>query len=257
MINCMGMASEDMWNRGYSSVCRASDDFQPEDRAWFAKHILQCTYNSMLQGQFYWSDYDMYWTDDTQAEKNSLLRAVSGGPIYVSDEIGRTRGEILAPLAFGDGKILRCDRVGTPTADCLTSDPEDSGAPIKIQNTVGGSGVIAVFNIDRNNSPVSGSIKPSDVSGIKKAEQYVLYEHFSREMKIIGADEAVEISLENNDEFRLYLIIPYENGFAPIGRVDKFVSPAAITHVSGEEVELYESGEYGYIKDGELCIKNL
>lgn len=257
MINCMGMASEDMWNRGYSSVCRASDDFQPEDRAWFAKHILQCTYNSMLQGQFYWSDYDMYWTDDTQAEKNSLLRAVSGGPIYVSDEIGRTRGEILAPLAFGDGKILRCDRVGTPTADCLTSDPEDSGAPIKIQNTVGGSGVIAVFNIDRNNSPVSGSIKPSDVSGIKKAEQYVLYEHFSREMKIIGADEAEMISLENNDEFRLYLIIPYENGFAPIGRVDKFVSPAAITHISGEEVELYESGEYGYIKDGELCIKNL
>lgn len=257
MINCMGMASEDMWNRGYSSVCRASDDFQPEDRAWFAKHILQCTYNSMLQGQFYWSDYDMYWTDDTQAEKNSLLRAVSGGPIYVSDEIGRTRGEILAPLAFADGKILRCDRVGTPTADCLTSDPEDSGAPIKIQNTVGGSGVIAVFNIDRNNSPVSGSIKPSDVSGIKKAEQYVLYEHFSREMKIIGADETVEISLANNDEFRLYLIIPYENGFAPIGRVDKFVSPAAITHISGEEVELYESGEYGYIKDGELCIKNL
>ena len=76
-------------------------------------------------------------------------------------------------------------------------------------------------------------------------------------MKIIGADETVEISLANNDEFKLYLIIPYENGFAPIGRVDKFVSPAAITHVSGEEVELYESGEYGYIKDGELCIKNL
>ena len=147
--------------------------------------------------------------------------------------------------------------MGTPTADCLTSDPEDSGAPIKIQNTVGGSGVIAVFNIDRNNSPVTGNIKPSDVSGIKKAEQYVLYEHFSREMKIIGADEAVEISLGNNDEFRLYLIIPYENGFAPIGRVDKFVSPAAITRISGEEVELYESGEYGYIKDGELCIGNL
>ena len=91
-----------------------------------------------------------------------------------------------------------------------------------------------------NTSPASLKIEVVDSSG-----------------KIIGADETVEISLANNDEFRLYLIIPYENGFAPIGRVDKFVSPAAIIHVSGEEVELYESGEYGYIKDGKLCIKNL
>ena len=45
--------------------------------------------------------------------------------------------------------------------------------------------------------------------------------------------------------------------FAPIGRTDKFISPAAITHVFGEEVELYEGGEYGYVKDSELCIGNL
>ncbi len=256
MINCMGMASEDMWNRGNSSICRASDDFQPEDRAWFSKHILQCTYNSVLQGQFYWSDYDMWWTDDTQAEKNSLLRAVSGGPIYVSDEIGRSRRDVLSTLAFDDGRILRCDGVGTPTADCLTVDPTTSGKPIKIRNICRGCGIVAAFDIDGGGGETVGTISPSDIGsyGLRKCEKYVLYEHFSRYMKIIDADETVEFSLGNNDAVKLFLIIPYKNGFAPIGRTDKFISPAAITHVSGENVELYEDGEYGYVKDGELHI---
>ena len=48
LINCMGMSSEDMWSRKMSSVSRCSDDFQPENRAWFTKHILQCAYNSLL-----------------------------------------------------------------------------------------------------------------------------------------------------------------------------------------------------------------
>ncbi|MBQ4564012.1 MAG: hypothetical protein IJA58_05985, partial [Lachnospiraceae bacterium] len=83
MINCMGMANEDMWNRSVSPIARCSDDFLPENKAWFTKHILQCSYNSLIQGQFYYCDWDMWWTDDGQAEKNSILRAISGGPIYV------------------------------------------------------------------------------------------------------------------------------------------------------------------------------
>ncbi|MGN0998512.1 MAG: Sip1-related alpha-galactosidase, partial [Faecousia sp.] len=52
MINCMGMASEDMWNRSVSPISRCSDDFLPENKAWFTKHILQCAYNCLIQGQF-------------------------------------------------------------------------------------------------------------------------------------------------------------------------------------------------------------
>ncbi|MGN1408986.1 MAG: Sip1-related alpha-galactosidase [Eubacteriales bacterium] len=260
MINCMGMASEDMWNRFYSSVCRCSDDFQPEDRAWFSKHILQCAYNSVLQGQFYWSDFDMWWTDDTQAQKNSLLRAVSGGPIYVSDEIGRSRAEVLKPLAFDDGKILRCDMCGLPSLDCLTSDPETSGRALKIQNVIcsaaGDFGFVAAFNIDRNGGAVSGKVRVSDVAELKKCaengEKFVIYEHFSREFVITDACGEVEFTLSDCDDFRLFVIIPYIGNFAPIGRSDKFISPAAITQKIGERVTLYEDGEYSYIKDGRL-----
>jgi hypothetical protein len=248
MINCMGMASEDMWNRGFSSVSRCSDDFQPENRPWFTKHILQCTYNSVLQGQFFWNDYDMWWTDDTQAEKNSVLRAVSGGPIYVSDEIGRSRPEILKPLCFDDGRILRCDRSGMPTADCLVEDPETSGKPLKIQNMTGDSGVIAAFNVTKEQQPVEGVVRPSDVPGLN-GESFVVYEYFTKTVRVISADEEVRFTLRDIDDYRLFSIIPYADGFAPIGRLDKFLSHAAITSQIGGAVKLYEPGPYGYVRD--------
>jgi len=251
----MGMASEDMWNRSYSSISRCSDDFKPENRAWFAKHITQCTYNSVIQGQFYWNDYDMWWTDDSQGKKNSLLRAVSGGPIYVSDAIGRSRAEILKPLVFDDGRILRCERSGMPTEDCLTTDPEQNGMSLKIQNIVRGCGVVAAFNIDHENKKVHGSIRSADVPELCEGK-YVLYEHFSREYKILEAGETYDFSLESNDDFKLFLLIPYINNFAPIGRLDKFISPASICAVINEDVQLYENGEYGYVKDGVFVVEN-
>ena len=202
----------------------------------------------------------MWWTDDTQAQKNSLLRAVSGGPIYVSDEIGRSRAEVLKPLAFDDGKILRCDRCGLPSLDCLTSDPETSGSALKIQNVICGEagdfGFVAAFNIDRNGGAVAGRVRVSDVPELKKhsenGEKFVIYEHFSREFVITDAFGEVEFTLSDCDDFRLFVIIPYIDNFAPIGRSDKFISPAAITQKIGESVTLYEDGEYSYIKDGRL-----
>ena len=162
IINCMGMPSECLFNRPQSAVSRCSDDFMPESREWFSKNVLQCAYNGLLQGQFYINDWDMWWTDDEQAVKNSLCRAISGGPIYVSDKIGRTRPELLLPLALSNGRILRPDQSAMPTADCLTEDPTKSHKPFKIFNRVGPSGLVAMFHIDAEAESVSGSVSAND-----------------------------------------------------------------------------------------------
>ena len=85
-----------------------------------------------------------------------------------------------------------------------------------------------------------------------KGEEFVIYEHFSGEFAIVTADEGVEFTLRDIDDYRLFVIVPYENEFAPIGRTDKFISPAAITQQIGEAVTLYEEGKYAYVKNGEL-----
>ena len=121
-----------MFNRT-SVVSRCSDDFIPESREWFAKNILQCAFNGLLQGQFYVNDWDMWWTDDAQAEKNSLCHAISGGPIYVSDKLGRTNPGVLKPLMFEDGRILRLSDSATPTEDCIIGNPTKNDRIFKIR----------------------------------------------------------------------------------------------------------------------------
>ena len=213
-----------------------------------------CSYNDLIQGQFYYCDWDMWWTDDGQASKNSLLRAVSGGPIYISDKMDRSNPQLLLPLCLNDGKILRCDKPAMPTLDCLTVDPRTSGQIFKIQNTCGESGVIAAFNINSNSKSAKGWISPMDIDGLE-GEEFAVYEHFSRELKILKHKEKFEITLNNIDDFKLYVVVPIKDGFAPIGRTDKFISPKTIKMVINREVILYEPGEYAVVEVGKLLIK--
>ena len=253
MINCMGMASEDMWNRSVSPISRCSDDFLPENKAWFTKHILQCAYNCLIQGQFYTCDWDMWWTDDGQAVKNSILRAISGGPIYVSDTLGRSRAEIFRPLVLEDGRILRCDRPAMPARDCLTTDPVRSGSVFKLQNLC--NSILAAFNLDEQEKPVDGFISPRDVEGLT-GEEFAVYEHFSGTCRILKPDECIPLTLADSGDFRLYVIVPLRNGCGMIGRTDKFISPATVRYDNSGRGELVEPGPCAYVENGQLKVEN-
>ena len=258
LINCMGMASENMWNRMSTNISRCSDDFKPEDRAWFKKHILQCAYNSFVQGQFHTCDWDMWWTDDGQAVKNSVLRAISGGPIYVSDQIGRSRAEILRPLILDDGRILRCDRPAMPAKADLARDPEHSGTAFLVQNTCdhGRCGVVAAFDLSAEDTAVSGGFTPADVVGLESAAQYAVYEYFTGACTVMDSTDVYRFTLENQDDFRLYILVPYVNGTAVIGIVDKMIAPLTVTRITDNPADCETSchGRFAYVKDGALVI---
>ena len=66
------------------------------------------------------------------------------------------------------------------------------------------------------------------------------------------------MTLASPDDYRLYIFAPLVNGFAVIGRTDKFISPATIASVDGERIRLLEDGPYAYVKDGKpvLCNQN-
>ena len=252
VINCMGMPSECMYNRQSSAISRCSDDFLPESRPWFAKNVLQCAYNGLLQGQFYVNDWDMWWTDDEQAKKNSLCRAISGGPIYVSDMIGRTNPEILRPLILSDGHILRCDESATPTADCLMQNPTESGRPFKIRNRIGDSAVVALFNIDAENRSVTGTLSPDD-AGLPEGE-YVYYEYFSGACGTLDTSESIGITLSDNDDFRLYTFLPKYDRFTLIGRTDLFIGAKAVVSRSSRRFTLAEGGPIAIYSEEPVAV---
>ncbi len=239
LINCMCMPSECMFHRTDSAVARCSDDFSPENREWFAKNILQSAYNGLMQGQYHINDWDMWWTDDAQAVKNSICRAISGGPIYVSDKLGRTRPEVLKPLSLKNGRILRPDFSAIPTEDCIMQDPTKGTRLFKIRNRFSENGVLAVLNINADNAPCTGSVAPEDC-GMPLGE-YAYYEYFSKRAGVLGRGEGVEVILDSNDDFCLYTFVPMKDDIAVLGRADLYMGIGA-SRRDGNTVTLTEEG---------------
>lgn len=254
LINCMGMPTECMLNRPQSAVSRCSDDFMPESKAWFAKNILECAYNGLLQGRFYINDWDMWWTDDAQAEKNALCHAVSGGPIYVSDKLERTNPEVLLPLMFDDGRILRLADSAVPTDDCVIGNPIKKSTPFKIKNKFDSGAVVAAFNISENNIAVSGTVSALDAD-LSADKTYLYYEYFTGDFGYVNGDERIDLTLDDNDTFRYYQFIEKtKNKPLFVGRIDKFNSRLAVVTQSDDEVVLYEGGEFAFVSDEDYTV---
>jgi len=143
MINCMGMDNLNGFNRRYSSVLRSSGDFFPDKVDGFRSHIEQNSYNAVFSSQLYYCDFDMWWTRHSQAKQSSVLRKISGGPIYVSDKVEDTQAEYLKQLLNEDGSITRYEDVAKPTLDCLFGYDKI----LKLFNKKGSTYLVAVFNM--------------------------------------------------------------------------------------------------------------
>ena len=244
VINCMGMNQENVQSRPLSGVARNSDDFFPKKENGFAEHFLQNAYNAVYHGQIYFCDYDMWWTDHISAHENAVLRAVSGGPVYVSDPVGATKPDELVRLCDANGRLYRCDGNGTVCADNLFCDPTKDATLAKMYNRAGKAGLVAAFNLFREDKPVTGGVKASDVEGLE-GDTFLCYLQDRKEYAVVGRDEAVSVTLSRN-QAELAIFVPIENGFAPLGLKEKYVSPATIWDTDASSLLLREGGIFAF-----------
>ncbi|WHX99769.1 Sip1-related alpha-galactosidase [Neobacillus sp. DY30] len=253
VINCMGMAEENIWHRPYSAVSRNSDDFVPQEMNGFKEHALQNAYNSFYHGAFYWGDWDMYWTKNHDDQQNMILRVISGGPIYFSDAVDTTNPEMIWPLVYKDGRIIRCDQPGVPTEDCLFIDPFKRKVPLKIWNSSKGAGVVAAFNIFEGNEIVRGSIGPNDVPNLA-GEEFILFDVLTKRHWNLKKEERINIDLAEN-ESSIYLLIPVTDSITPIGLINKFICNHGIINrwntESGLKLTLKEGGVFAFLSKGQ------
>lgn len=205
LINCMGMAPQCMWLRETSPLSRSSDDFVPEVSHGFREHILQNSFNSLLHGQFYWGDWDMFWSDHEENRQNSVARSVSGGPVYCSDKVGKTDPANIAPLLNRDETVNRCEEVGLPTLDCLFSDPLKREGLFKIFNTYGDGYAVAVFNIVADEHTITDFLEQNQIPGLS-GDTWLVYRYFGQKLEVLDAASKIIITLDANDVEHLLLL---------------------------------------------------
>ena len=164
----------------------------------------------------------MFWSSHVESRQNSVLRAVSGGPVYISDPLDGTDPTNIMPLVGNNGRLLLCDDVGVPTADCLLTDPRSSKKLFKVFNRYGDGYVVAVFNLNEENETCCGTLAVEDIPQLG-GKQWLVYRHFAGSCTPLEPGQPVELTLEAQDA-ELLLVLPRRPGGQILGDPAKYLS---------------------------------
>lgn len=189
VINCMGMCNINMFAHKSSVMLRNSDDFYPKKTDSLKSHVMQNVYNAVFNDNLFFCDYDMWWSEHFQAEQNAVLRYISGGPFYLSDEEGRSNADIIRRFVNDDGQIDICDNAAKPLPECLFGFKD----VLKIYNTRKNSILVAMFTFE---NAAQAEIKPEDfgkrgvftVNDVIKGDTFTLKDGESLKYKLNSYD---------------------------------------------------------------------
>lgn len=231
LINCMSCGNDIIYQSLNSNLTRTSIDFSPNAPESHGLHLFTNAQVGLWFGEFTYSDWDMFESAHAMGEYHAAARAVSGGPVYVSDKPGAHDIDLLKRLVLPNGHVLRAQAPGRPTRDCLFGDPTREDVLLKVFNTNLDAGVIGVFNAHHEPNEVgmrriTGKVSPKDVEGIE-GELFAVYAYIPSELQIMDRNEQWELSLASGS-FEVFTIVPVDKCIAPIGLADYYNSSGAI-----------------------------
>ncbi len=258
MINCMAHNNLCAFSARHSEITRCSEDYKKGD-LWRAKHHLNNSFANMVwMGQTVWGDHDMFHSSDATA--NGVMarsKAISGGPIYLSDHPSRFVMDLIEPLCFEDGSLLQPLAPAVPLPESLFIDSyEDDRAYRVVAPLSHGCAAIAAYNLTHPGHPVHGGIVTEDYrwagamlqDGLPEwevpAEGLIVYD-VKRGTTHVLSDGPVAFTIEDfGDEF--FILCPIRRGVAVIGREGKFLPPQGVAvlewDAAGLRVEMREPG---------------
>jgi len=251
LINCMSLSNDMLFHALNSTVTRSSTDYSPRDPHSHGLHIYTNAQISYFAGEFILPDWDMFQSGSFCGAFHAAARAISGGPVYVSDTIDGHDFTVLRKLVFSDGTLPRAHAPARPTRDCLFHDPTKEPVLLKVFTHNATTGVIGIFNAGYHENEgekliLSGTVSAADVEGLA-GKQFAVYLHSTCRVICCTRAEPIAISLSELD-FEICTVAPVQNGIAPLGLADFYNSGGAIsaqTHDSrGVTVSLRDGGNF-------------
>ena len=237
LMNCMAQNILNIDHTQYSNLARVSIDYKKYDEDMAKSHLFQSYTNTLLQGQTVWPDHDMFHSSDTIC--GSLMarsKAISGGPVYLSDSPVDFVKENILPLIDEEGRIFRPEAPAIPTPESVITNPLKDGKAYRVFTPTGNEAVSLIcynLNTSPSHHQVETTISPADYSlretmsgrAAPRAERILLYDWEKQTAEVLTADK--QIALEGFTD-RLFHLCPIRNGWAVVGIQEKFLSPATV-----------------------------
>lgn len=252
VCNCMALSLEDVYNWRFSNLARTSDDYLPGDRPSTKEQLFQNAYTSFWVSNFAYPDFDMFQSDDPDARYHAIARAMSGGPVYISDLPGHESVPLLDRLILADGRLLQLDAPGEVTRGDLLVDTSMAPVPLEIQGTITRpgltAGMVAAFDAAKGVDHEEGVVRASDVEGLG-AGPVALYDRDARTVTLLAGahpTHAFGLAAYGAD---LFTLVSIDHGAAVLGLLDKFLGPAAVSGVrhdaNGLTIRVRQAGRLG------------
>ncbi len=245
VLHCMSCANDLLFAPGETCLTRTSTDFWPAKPETHGTHLWTNAIVSLWFGHFVHPDWDMFQSHlaDGWSAFHAAARAISGGPVYVSDKPGLSDATLLKKMVHDDGTVPRCDGPAMPAAECLFADPTREEVLLKLVNTNrdGTAGVIGMFNCrydpQNSNREISGSFSPSDVPAISGHERYLVHTIGSNWREIqpqaVAERETIRVALAQ-PQWMIAAIVPIVDGMAVVGLVEKLNAGATVSTIMRE-----------------------
>jgi len=285
LINCMAHGGATFFNAKHSSVIRCSVDYFKGKPNTAKSHLYQSYQNTMWLAHLYWPDHDMFHSSDALASKDmAVSKALSGAPVYLSDDPDDFVKDLIMRLCYNDGEILRPLAPAVPLPDSIFAQPLSNRkyayrviAPLKY-----GSAAIMLHNLSQYADkdpkfkngmsltkpeeqldfgkpiPVKGWVDVKDYADAglmmqPKAQRWqtpeeglIWYDWFAGKGGALKdrQDFTIDMPLDG----KLIIISPVKNGWGVIGLSGKYLSPSSLEDLQAKPASLTlkmrEGGEF-------------
>tara|TARA_B110000091_G_scaffold192600_1_gene217142 strand:- start:413 stop:2500 length:2088 start_codon:yes stop_codon:yes gene_type:complete len=228
MINCSSCSNDYLFNTLSSNVTRSSGDFFPDKPETHGAHIFINAHTSFWMGEIILPDWDMFQSGHSAGDFHAAARAISGGPIYTTEKIGTENKQVLDRLMTSYGKLPRCKDVGRVCTESLFTDPENDKGLLKIYNTNIVGGIVGAFNCSYNpkkSVSIQDVVAASDIEGLQ-GNNFAVYRYSNGELSVQNTRTVNKLKIKEL-EYDLFTYIPIQDGFAPVGIIEKY-NPAGM-----------------------------
>ncbi|MSR74120.1 MAG: hypothetical protein EXS14_01440 [Planctomycetes bacterium] len=223
LLNCMSQESTVLYQLWHSNVLRNSDDFYPEREGNPQEHVLQNAWNALWCRTLAIPDWDMFQSHHPQAAWHAAARAVSGGPITITDTPGQQDWELLSRLVFPDGRLPHLDGYAVPARRGLFEDPR-AGQPLIVWNRSGMARIAAVFDVAGKGATLSIGPRDVDFAGEGAPQAYALLSMNHGWLGALGLEDSVALEIEPGGH-DVVTVVPIHHGFAAFGAEHAFNPP--------------------------------
>jgi hypothetical protein len=265
LMNCFCLDLLSLMNTKYSATSRVSVDYLLNNEAKAKSHLLQSYQNTLWMGQSVWPDHDMFHSSDKFCGRMmAVSKAMSGAPIYLSDAPVDFQDNLVLPLSYSDGELLRPLAPAVPLSESVMlsalTTPQAYRVVAPLQH---GAAAFVAYNL----------MHPSPTENVKTAFTVKDYEaageFIQPKVKSWKAPKAGLVyydwyeqkggKLENIYKFdfmgfadKLVQLSPIKNGWSVIGNPTKYLSANSVKSIAYSDKEL----KIVMVESGELVVYN-